>query len=107
MFISIVRYGVLGPRCMPAGLSLRKLFPPTCTASLRTRAVARLRGLPLSGKGGGEVTHRMFLVTGGAGFIGSNVVASLNEAGHSDIVVNDTIDTGEKWRNLGKRQLAD
>src|SRR6202163_4191365 len=49
----------------------------------------------------------MFLVTGGAGFIGSNVVASLNEAGHSDIVVNDTLDTGEKWRNLGKRQLAD
>src|SRR5664279_2738372 len=29
----------------------------------------------------------MFLVTGGAGFIGSNVVASLNEAGASDIVV--------------------
>jgi ADP-L-glycero-D-manno-heptose 6-epimerase len=53
------------------------------------------------------VTHWMFLVTGGAGFIGSNVVASLNEAGHSDIVVNDSLDTGEKWRNLGKRQLAD
>ncbi len=49
----------------------------------------------------------MLLVTGGAGFIGSNVVASLNEAGHCDIVVNDTLDTGEKWRNLGKRQLAD
>jgi ADP-L-glycero-D-manno-heptose 6-epimerase len=49
----------------------------------------------------------MLLVTGGAGFIGSNVVASLNEAGHSDIVVNDTLETGEKWRNLGKRQLAD
>jgi ADP-L-glycero-D-manno-heptose 6-epimerase len=49
----------------------------------------------------------MFLVTGGAGFIGSNVVASLNEAGHSDIVVNDSLDSGEKWRNLGKRQLAD
>src|SRR5258708_31141697 len=54
-----------------------------------------------------EVTHWMFLVTGGAGFIGSNVVASLNEAGHSDIVVNDSLDTGEKWRNLAKRQLAD
>ena len=51
--------------------------------------------------------HWMFLVTGGAGFIGSNVVASLNEAGRSDIVVNDSLDTGEKWRNLGKRQLAD
>jgi ADP-L-glycero-D-manno-heptose 6-epimerase len=49
----------------------------------------------------------MFLVTGGAGFIGSNVVASLNEAGHADVVVNDTLGTGEKWRNLGKRKLAD
>jgi ADP-L-glycero-D-manno-heptose 6-epimerase len=49
----------------------------------------------------------MLLVTGGAGFIGSNVVASLNEAGRSDIVVNDWLGSDEKWRNLGKRQLAD
>ena len=49
----------------------------------------------------------MFLVTGGAGFIGSNVVASLNEAGASDIVVNDSLGHAEKWRNLAKRQLAD
>jgi ADP-L-glycero-D-manno-heptose 6-epimerase len=51
----------------------------------------------------------MFLVTGGAGFIGSNIVASLNEAGHSDVVVNDWLGAGEtaKWRNLAKRQLAD
>ena len=32
----------------------------------------------------------MFLVTGGAGFIGSNVVASLNEAGRADIAVNES-----------------
>lgn len=51
----------------------------------------------------------MFLVTGGAGFIGSNIVASLNEAGHSDVVVNDWLGAGDdaKWRNLAKRQLAD
>jgi ADP-L-glycero-D-manno-heptose 6-epimerase len=49
----------------------------------------------------------MLLVTGGAGFIGSNVVASLNEAGRSDIVVNDTFGHDEKWRNLSKRRLAD
>jgi ADP-L-glycero-D-manno-heptose 6-epimerase len=49
----------------------------------------------------------MLLVTGGAGFIGSNVVASLNEAGRSDIVVNDTLGRDGKWRNLQKRQLAD
>jgi len=49
----------------------------------------------------------MILVTGGAGFIGSNVVASLNEAGRSDVVVNDILGTDGKWRNLAKRQLAD
>jgi len=49
----------------------------------------------------------MFLVTGGAGFIGSNVVASLNDAGHTDVVVNDTLGSSGKWRNLQKRQLAD
>lgn len=49
----------------------------------------------------------MLLVTGGAGFIGSNVVASLNEAGRSDIVVNDILGSDGKWRNLAKRQLAD
>ena len=42
----------------------------------------------------------MLLVTGGAGFIGSNVVASLNEAGRTDIVVNDLLGTDGKWRNL-------
>ena len=49
----------------------------------------------------------MLLVTGGAGFIGSNLVASLNDAGHADVVVNDTLGSNGKWRNLGKRQLAD
>jgi ADP-L-glycero-D-manno-heptose 6-epimerase len=49
----------------------------------------------------------MILVTGGAGFIGSNVVASLNEAGRSDIAVNDWLGSDGKWRNLQKRQLAD
>src|SRR5947207_12510447 len=49
----------------------------------------------------------MLLVTGGAGFIGSNLVAGLNEAGRTDIVVNDSFGDVGKWRNLGKRQLAD
>src|ERR1700739_4794055 len=49
----------------------------------------------------------MLLVTGGAGFIGSNLVASLNEAGRTDIVVNDALGDQGKWRNLGKRRLAD
>jgi ADP-L-glycero-D-manno-heptose 6-epimerase len=50
----------------------------------------------------------MFLVTGGAGFIGSNVVASLNETGATDVVVNDLLGKDDaKWRNLAKRQISD
>ena len=49
----------------------------------------------------------MLLVTGGAGFIGSNIVASLNEAGRTDVVVNDSLGSDSRWRNLQKRQLSD
>ena len=49
----------------------------------------------------------MLLVTGGAGFIGSNVVAALNDAGRADVVVCDGLGHDGKWRNLAKRRLAD
>ena len=49
----------------------------------------------------------MFLVTGGAGFIGSNIVAALNDAGRADVVVCDVLGDDGKWRNLAKRRLAD
>jgi ADP-L-glycero-D-manno-heptose 6-epimerase len=49
----------------------------------------------------------MLLVTGGAGFIGSNLVARLNDRGRTDVVVSDRLGSAGKWRNLRKRQLAD
>jgi ADP-L-glycero-D-manno-heptose 6-epimerase len=49
----------------------------------------------------------MLLVIGGAGFIGSNVVAALNSAGRTDVAVCDVLGQDGKWRNLAKRQLAD
>jgi ADP-L-glycero-D-manno-heptose 6-epimerase len=49
----------------------------------------------------------MLLVTGGAGFIGSNLVAALNEAGRTDVAVCDVLGSEGKWHNLAKRQLAD
>ena len=49
----------------------------------------------------------MLLVTGGAGFIGSNIVAALNDAGRADVAVCDILGSDGKWRNLAKRQLAD
>jgi len=49
----------------------------------------------------------MFLVTGGAGFIGSNIVAALEEKGRGPIVVCDRLRHGDKWKNIAKRELAD
>ena len=48
----------------------------------------------------------MFLVTGGAGFIGSNLVAALAERG-SAVAVCDRLGVGDKWHNLAKHRLAD
>ena len=48
----------------------------------------------------------MMLVTGGAGFIGSHVVAALEERSRGPIAVCDTLDE-DKWRNLAKRRLAE
>jgi ADP-L-glycero-D-manno-heptose 6-epimerase len=43
-----------------------------------------------------------FIVTGGAGFIGSNLVKALNERGHTDIIVVDHLNHPGKQRNLDR-----
>lgn len=49
----------------------------------------------------------MLIVTGGAGFIGSNIVRRLNGAGREDIVVVDDLTDGHKYRNLVDCSIAD
>lgn len=49
----------------------------------------------------------MIVVTGGAGMIGSNIVAALNAEGRSDIVVVDDLTDGQKFRNLADLAIAD
>jgi len=46
----------------------------------------------------------MILVTGGAGFIGSNLVAELSDRGHRASVC-DRLGTDDKWKNLAKHEL--
>jgi ADP-L-glycero-D-manno-heptose 6-epimerase len=47
------------------------------------------------------------LITGGAGFIGSNLVSELNARGIENIVIADFLGTDEKWRNLEPLAFAD
>ncbi|MBL4845238.1 MAG: ADP-glyceromanno-heptose 6-epimerase [Planctomycetes bacterium] len=49
----------------------------------------------------------MFMVTGGAGFVGSHIVSALNARGTSDILVVDDLTRGEKFKNLATCQIAD
>jgi len=52
----------------------------------------------------------MIVVTGGAGFIGSNLIAALRahkEHGDEEIVVCDRFGTDDKWRNLAKHEVTD
>jgi ADP-L-glycero-D-manno-heptose 6-epimerase len=49
----------------------------------------------------------MILVTGGAGFIGYNIIKRLNDLGHRDILVADDLTDGSKCRNLAKVDIAD
>jgi ADP-L-glycero-D-manno-heptose 6-epimerase len=48
-----------------------------------------------------------YIVTGGAGFIGSNVVKALNARGETDILVVDELGEDEKWKNLVGLQYED
>jgi ADP-L-glycero-D-manno-heptose 6-epimerase len=49
----------------------------------------------------------MYIITGGAGFIGSALLWELNKIGICDILLVDSLESGEKWKNLVKgRYLA-
>jgi ADP-L-glycero-D-manno-heptose 6-epimerase len=49
----------------------------------------------------------MYVVTGGAGFIGANIVKGLNHRGASDILVVDNLERGDKYKNLTDCEIAD
>ena len=47
----------------------------------------------------------MIIVTGGAGFIGSCVVRTLNDAGINNVVIVDDIASSEKWKNIRNKKF--
>jgi ADP-L-glycero-D-manno-heptose 6-epimerase len=48
-----------------------------------------------------------YVVTGAAGFIGSNLVRALNERGETDIIAVDNLTRADKFRNLVDCEIAD
>ncbi|RKX33035.1 MAG: ADP-glyceromanno-heptose 6-epimerase [Verrucomicrobia bacterium] len=52
--------------------------------------------------------HEKIIVTGGAGFIGCNLIAELNRRGRSDILIVDELGAdGRKWKNLVGLRFSD
>lgn len=51
--------------------------------------------------------NKLIVITGGAGFIGSNVIRHLNEKGIFQIVVFDELRNGPKWKNLVGKRITD
>lgn len=49
----------------------------------------------------------MIIVTGGAGFIGSNIIRALNERGINDILLVDSLANGHKMHNIADLNIAD
>ncbi len=49
----------------------------------------------------------MIVITGAAGFIGSNLVAALNDEGRDDLIVCDWLRQDLRWQNLRKRTIRD
>lgn len=49
----------------------------------------------------------MYVVTGGAGFIGANIVKALNDRGIKDVLVIDDLERADKFRNLVDCEIAD
>src|SRR3546814_306237 len=93
-----------------------------CTVIINKRALTKHLSLwPMQGSGASACGHAeaspirqlsndgrtdMILVTGGAGFIGSNLVAALCDRG-AEVVVCDRLGQGEQWRNIAKHAVVE
>ena len=49
----------------------------------------------------------MLILTGGAGFIGTNMLIKLNQIGENKILIVDDINNSPKWKNLVGKEFRD
>lgn len=49
----------------------------------------------------------MYVITGGAGFLGSNLAAGMEEREMGEITIVDRFETDNRWRNIAKRSLRE
>lgn len=77
----------------------RSADPAYISPDKQLRCFGEFMAADLSGRG-------LYLVTGGAGFIGSNIVAALDDRA-ARVVVCDRLRDQAKWRNIASRDLTD
>ncbi|MCP3661085.1 MAG: ADP-glyceromanno-heptose 6-epimerase [Gammaproteobacteria bacterium] len=53
------------------------------------------------------MNNNLIIVTGGAGFIGSNIIRGLNDLGEDNIIVVDNFTNTDKFKNLNGLKIAD
>src|SRR5699024_6351419 len=64
-------------------------------------------GWKIGNLGGLSSGVNMIIVTGAAGFIGSNIVMGLNRRGTNEILAVDDISNGDQFINLARGNIAD
>ncbi len=79
----------------------------TSTKSAKCHGKRGRPGFPRHPKPKAGNLKGMFIVTGGAGFIGSAFVAKLNSEGIKDILVVDELGSSPRWKNLVRKSFRE
>lgn len=71
-----------------------------CKSGTERGILVRICGLAAEKPLRNRWDNPLIIVTGGAGFIGSNIVQALNDLGETNILIVDRLGRADKWKNL-------
>src|SRR5437660_12847234 len=95
-------------RLRPSATSCSVRWRRACRMSARASARSTSSSDPEARNKAQNGKARMYIiVTGAAGFIGSNLVRALNARGETDIIAVDNLAHADKFRNLADAEIAD